>query len=261
METMSRETGSRKIIVEQTDGEATEFAAVLFQSIVCESVAQKGACCVALSGGTTPHMLYHRLARSVVQDEVPWSSVDVFFGDERDVPQDDVESNYHTVQRALLDHVPIPPGRVHVMCADADDLDAAAVEYERTIREVVKTDGGKTPRFDLILLGMGADGHTASLFPALRKTLDEQKKLVTAHFVPVLGRSRMTFTLPLINAARNVIILVTGADKAGAVAAVLGEDKDASATLPVAGVRPSDGRLFFILDASAAREAGLKAKE
>ncbi len=182
--------------------------------------------------------------------------MEIFFGDERDVPQDHVESNFRMVQRSLLDHVPIDLARVHPMPADAEDIQAAADQYEQAIRRIVPSEGGPIPRFDLILLGMGGDGHTASLFPNT-DALKEHKRLVHAGFVPVLGRKRMTFSFPLINAARNVMFLVTGSDKAEAVLGVLGDSEEIRKQLPAAAVRPTDGALIIVLDAAAARLTGL----
>ncbi|MCK4275990.1 MAG: 6-phosphogluconolactonase, partial [Phycisphaerae bacterium] len=170
---------TRSILVENTAEEATEEAAKLFKTIVCEAVDQRGICHVALAGGTTPHALYESLANSAVTGEVPWSKLVVFFGDERDVPHDHIESNYNMVQRTMLDHLPIAPTRVHSMRADAEDLPAAAAEYERTIRQVLQTAPHEIPKFDLILLGMGGEGHTASLFPDT-DILTEEDKFVSA---------------------------------------------------------------------------------
>ena len=235
--------------------QATDKAAELFKQAVCQAVADRRVCNVALAGGTTPHDLYQKLAADVYDCDVPWASVNVFFGDERDVPHDHVDSNYHMAQRSLLDNAPIPPEQVNPMPADAEDLDAAAVEYEQIVRRIVG--GEPTPQFDLILLGMGGDGHTASLFPRT-DALSESHKLVVSQHVPVLGRNRMTFTYPLINAARHVMFLITGEDKADAVAAVLGDDKRARKEIPAAHVNPVDGKLTIVLDAAAARKAGLK---
>jgi 6-phosphogluconolactonase len=185
--------------------------------------------------------------------------VEIFFGDERDVPHDDVESNYNMALRTLLDFVPIQPTRVHPMRGDAADLPAAAAEYERIIRQLVPAGPAGTPVFDLVLLGMGVDGHTASLFPGT-EALAVADKLVTSYFVPVLGRSRMTLTLPLINAARNVIFLVTGEDKASAVAVLMGNDKAARQRIPSAHVAPAAGKLTFILDQAAAKLTNLQAE-
>lgn len=241
-------------MVESTEDQAATTAANLFQSIVCEAVSRRDQCSVALAGGTTPRLLYEKLAQAGITGEVPWGQVKVFFGDERDVPQDHADSNYRMVQRVLLDHVPISLAHVCPMHADADDLDQAAARYEQHIRQEVGDDGTGTPRLDLVLLGMGAEGHTASLFPGT-PALEEQTKLVAAQFVPVLGRRRMTFTLPLINAARNVLLLVTGADKAQAVAQILSEPPGPRAKLPAGKVAPRDGVLIMVMDQHAARLA------
>lgn len=224
----------------------------LVRKIICDSVDRNGSCKIALAGGTTPHALYKQLAREGVSSDVPWQEVDVFFGDERDVPHDHVESNFRMAQRALLDHVPVSPGRVNPMPADSDDLHGAAERYEQLIRERVPTLPDGIPSFDLILLGMGGDGHTASLFP-FTDALAERERLVVSHFVPVLGRRRMTFTFPLINAARNIVALVTGADKAEAISIILGDDEELRADLPFSMIRPTSGEFRLVMDINASR--------
>jgi len=256
---MTPQKPSPDVRVLATAEQATTTVARLFKQIVNEAVRQRGVCTVALAGGTTPRSLYQELAAHVFDADVPWQDVEIFFGDERDVPHDHIESNYHMVQRALLDHVPIWPDRVHPMPADGDDLVAAAGEYEQIIREHVSAADGDMPQFDLILLGMGGDGHTASLFPR-SDGLNEEDRLVVSHHVPVLGRHRMTFTFPLINAAREVVILISGDDKAEAVAALLGDDAKRRADIPAAAVVPA-GRLTIVLDARAARQTDLKPTE
>ena len=256
---MAHANDYRRVVVEPTAEQATRVVAELFRSIICDSVSRHHLCYVALAGGTTPHRLYGILADPAVSEDVPWNKVEIFFGDERDVSFDHVESNYRMVQRGLLDHVPVELPRVHPMPGDAEDLASAAADYERMVRSTVPAGPDALPCFDLILLGMGGDGHTASLFPAT-EALNEQEKLVVAHFVSVLGRNRMTFTFPLINAARTVIMLVTGADKGQAVADLLGEDTEARRRLPAAGVAPTRGKLVLVLDAAAARRAGLGAR-
>lgn len=243
---------SLKKCVEETPEQATDLVAELVKSIICESTALRGKCYLALAGGTTPHALYQRLAAGGAGEEVPWMDTYVFFGDERDVPLDHVESNYNMAQHTMLDHLPIEPGNVHPMRGDADDLDAAAAEYEQTVRRIVPAEKGGIPRFDLILLGMGGDGHTASLFPNTT-AVNETKKLVTANQVSVLGRRRLTFTFPLLNAARNIILLVTGDDKAEAVAGLLSDDQAVRARYPAAKLQPTDGVLAMVFDAAAAR--------
>lgn len=249
--TMRHTKDTKKVLVENTAVEATALAAEIFKTTICEAVDARGECALALAGGTTPHALYQQLAETAASGEVPWESVEVYFGDERDVPHDNVESNYLMIQRNLLDHVPVQPGKVHPMPADAEDLATAADQYEKMIRANVVSGTDGLPQFDLVLLGMGGDGHTASLF-AGTDAVDQTDKLVKACFVPVLGRSRMTLTFPLINAARNVLLLVTGADKAEAVAKLLSEDPAARQDLPAGHIDPK-GNFIVVLDAPAAR--------
>jgi 6-phosphogluconolactonase len=248
---------NRQLVIESTEDQAATFAATIVETIICEAAGQRKTCSVALAGGTTPHTLYQHLAASGISGDVPWSAVEVFFGDERAVPHDDIDSNYRMAQRTLLDNLPIEPSRVHPMPADADNLQAAAVEYEQTIRRIVPAGAGGIPRFDLVLLGMGADGHTASLFPRT-DALNERNKLVTAYFVPVLGRNRMTFTYPLINAARNIMLLVTGEDKADAIGRLLAGNQANNQDLPVGNLNPTDGKFFIIVDAAAGKNAQTK---
>ncbi len=257
---MAKSDGNIRVIVEKTSEQATAVAAELFKAVVCEAVGERDCCRLALSGGTTPHALYKKLADDAISSAMPWRSVEVFFGDERDVPQDHVESNYCMAQRALLDHVPISPDKIHPMPADAEDIAAAASHYEEIVRRLVPGDGGDLPRFDLILLGIGGDGHTASLFPNT-EALGETGKLIHAGFVPVLGRNRMTFTYPLINAARNVMFLVTGSDKAQVILGILGDSPDIKKQLPAAGVQPTNGCLIMVLDAAAARLTGIAPRQ
>ena len=231
---------------------AAQGAAGRIAEIIAERAGAGKECFVALCGGTTPGQLYRRLADPPLAEKVAWDKVQIFFGDERDVPQDHVENNYRLVTKTLLDHVPIPLAHVHPMPADCRDLTAAAEQYENLIRRLVPAGETDLPVFDLILLGMGADGHTASLYPDT-PALAERNRLVAAQFVPVIGRNRMTFTFPLINAARNVIFFVTGADKAQAVAAVLSDDDQLRTRYPAGGVRPSNGQLAFVLDSAAGR--------
>ena len=247
---------SRKIVVEPNGEKATWFAAELVKTIICEAVDLRGVCRMALAGGTTPHGLYLMLAGVAASGEVPWQHVEVFFGDEHDVPQDHAESNFRMAQSTLLDHVPVKPQNIYPMPADAGDLEAASESYAQTIRNIVPAGKDEIPTFDLILLGMGHEGHTASLFPGT-DALKENKKLVIAYFVPVLGRKRMTFTYPLLNAAKNIILLITGDDKAEAVAGLLGNDQAAKKDLPAANVNPKDGLLTIILDSAAARRQGV----
>jgi 6-phosphogluconolactonase len=242
----------RQVSIEPTAEQATDMAAQLIKTMVCESVSNGGYCRLALAGGTTPYLLYQQLARTSATGEVPWESTEIFFSDERDVPQHHVESNYNMARRTLLDNVPIEPARVHPMPGDSPDLAAAADQYEQTIRKLVPAGPSGLPQFDIILLGMGADGHTASLFPCVPDSWNSDRLVIT-HFVPALGRSRMTFTFKLINAAARVVMLVTGSDKAPAIHALLTGDDAARAQLPASRVQPNPGKLFLVLDAAAAK--------
>lgn len=241
-----------EVIVAANEREAAQRAAERIVGIVARRAEQGQEAFLALCGGTTPGELYRLLASPPLSESIPWDKVQVFFSDERDVPQDHVENNYRMVSRALLDHVPLRLSHVHPMPADCRDMAAAAEQYENTIRRLVPAEGGPIPRFDLVLLGIGGEGHTASLFPDT-PALEETERLILAQFVPVIGRNRMTFTFPLINAARCVMFLVTGQDKAQAVATILSNDEQARRGYPASRVAPRDGELLFILDAPAAR--------
>jgi 6-phosphogluconolactonase len=201
---------------------------------------------IALSGGSTPKLLYETLAQPPFRDSVGWNRLELFFGDERSVPPDHQDSNYRMAHEALLSHVPIEAHRMH---AEAGEADA----YERLVRERISETQDGIPVFDLILLGMGGDGHTASLFPGT-KALDERSRLVVMNDVPQMKTQRMTFTYPLINAARRVWVLVPGADKRERVKECL----DALAKPaggrphPIVGVQPTHGELVWWLDEGSA---------
>jgi 6-phosphogluconolactonase len=242
-----------KVCIEPTAEQATDLVSQVVKAVICEAVGKRRTCYVALAGGTTPHALYRSLAVTGTGGEVPWTDCEIFFGDERDVPLDHVESNYLMAQRTLLDNLPIEPGRVHPMRGDARDLAAAAQEYEAVVRRIVPSEANKIPRFDIILLGMGGDGHTASLFPGT-SALGEKDKLVVANFVPVLNRTRLTFTFPLINAARNVVLLVTGDDKIEAVSKLV-----SGGDIPAARVTVPNGLLTMVFDSAAARRINAQA--
>jgi len=202
---------------------------------------------IALAGGSTPRALYELLATSPYMDDFDWRDTGFYFGDERCVGRDHQDSNYRMARRALFDHVPVEMSHIFPMAGDAADLDKAAADYERTIRENVPQ-SGQIPRFDMVLLGMGDDGHTASLFPETT-ALREQHKLVVPVFVPKLNSWRLSFTYPLINNAARVVMLVTGAAKAGIVAEVIsggGEQR-----YPVQAVQPV-GEFYWYLDQEAA---------
>ncbi len=246
----------RKIRVVTTPARAAQATADIFIDLAADT-GGRDKFQVALAGGNTPRGMYEILSRRRDNGKMPWANMEIFFGDERNVPRDHPDSNYRMTRRSLLDHVPIEPCQVHPMCAGAGDLPAAAAQYEELIRRVVPTGAGGVPEFDVIMLGMGADGHVAGLF-ADTEGLKEREKLVVAHFVPALGQWRMTFTFGLINAARNVLMLITGEKKAHAVATLLGDDHAARANLPASRVAPVRGKLHIVLDSAAADNANIK---
>jgi 6-phosphogluconolactonase len=171
---------------------------------VTRAITERGSCALSLAGGQTPEPLYRQLASG---PSIDWGKVELFFGDERAVPPDHPDSNYQMVHRTLLSQVPIPAGQVHRMQAERVDREAAAREYDRQL----------PPRLDVLVLGMGADGHTASLFPG-SAALDERQRRVIAVFAAKAPAERLTITPPVIEAARKVAVIATGVDKAPMVA-------------------------------------------
>ncbi len=228
--------------------EALARAAADEWRVLAEAAASAGAerFAVALAGGSTPRALYELLSdrKAPYRDALPWVRTHLFFGDERPVPPDHPESNYGMARRALLASVTIPPGNVHRIRGE-DDPEAAARAYESELRAFF----GGPPRFDLLLLGMGADGHTASLFPG--SPPDDGCRLVVAPFVPALGTRRITLTLRSLRGASRVVFLVSGASKAPALARVLSDDA-AESGLPASRVRPVAGTVLWLVDRAAA---------
>ena len=239
-------------LIVQSDPEALARSAA--QRIIERSraaVAETGQFCIALSGGSTPRLVYTLLAGRSGAEAEPWDRWRIFWSDERAVPLDDQRSNYHMARSALLDAAPVPRASILPMDGAAADLDAAARAYEQTVRRIVP---GTPPRFDLILLGLGPDGHTASLFPHSPQ-LDAGEALVTATPEAPLDPHvrRLTFTPRLINAAAEVLFLVAGADKAGRVRDVI-EGPRRAHDLPAQFVAPQSGLLVWMLDSAAAGE-------
>jgi len=214
-----------------------------------EAVSARGRFTIALSGGSTPKSLYNLLATNA-RTTLPWEHTLFFWGDERHVPPTDPESNYRMVDEAMLSKVPVPPANVYRMPAENPDAEAVAETYEQTLRKVFQLGPNDVPQFDLILLGMGPDGHTASLFPGTAG-LKEKSRLVIANWVEKLKTYRLSFTLPVINAARSVAFLVSGTDKAPVLKAVL-EGNDPGELYPAKLVHPKDGKLIWFLDRAAA---------
>ena len=224
---------------------ATRFAAALAETIAT-AVARTGRCALALSGGNTPRRVHQRLA-AAYRREVRWDAVDVFWGDERYVPADDPRSNYRMARETLLEPVACPAANVHPMPTDLASPDEAAREYERTLRRFFDAEW---PRFDVLLLGVGADGHMASLFPD-SPALKERSRWVVAATAPAEPQVRLTLTPPAIAAAKRLCVLVAGPDKAEALRHVLDETADPNA-YPAAGLRAAGERVSWWVDRAAA---------
>lgn len=223
-------------------------AARLFEERALKAVADRGLFRIVLSGGSTPRRTYEILASEPFRESVPWKDVHVFWGDERCVPPDHPESNARMARRALLDHVPVPPGNVHPVSGDAGPAEAAR-RYESELRGHFS---GQRPCFDLIFLGMGGDGHTASLFPGAPALVERQRWVVGAQG-PSGGPPRVTLTLPVLNEARFVCFLVAGGNKAKTLAEVI-RGPGRSQPLPAQRVMPGAGELLWYVDREAASE-------
>jgi 6-phosphogluconolactonase len=226
-------------------------AADEFIHLARAAVAERGRFIVALSGGSTPKAVFALLAADELNGsgKLPWDKAQVFFGDERHVPPDHPDSNYRMANEALLAKVPIPQGNVHRVQTELDASFAAA-DYEAELRRVFDLRSGEVPGFDLIMLGMGPDGHTASLFPGTA-ALEERAALVVANWVEKLKTHRITFTYPVLNAAAEVMFVAGGADKAEMLRNVLRGDPSGQ-TYPARFVRPHSGRLLWLVDEAAA---------
>jgi 6-phosphogluconolactonase len=224
-------------------------AAMCFRRLASESIAAAGRFSVALSGGSTPRTLYRLLAGPPFRKAIDWPRVHLFWGDERFVPADHPDSNYRLARESFIEQVPIPPQNVHPIPTGAGDPEAAAAEYEETLRRFFAPGGGY-PRFDLAFLGLGAEGHTASLFPE-SPALSETRRLVAATYVQKLNAWRLSLTPPVLRSARHVIFLVSGPDKTAILREVLEGPYDPR-RLPAQLVRPEEGDLTWLVDKAAA---------
>ena len=225
--------------------------AVRFCGLARSSVAEKRTFSAALSGGATPRRLYELLASPTFSPEIPWESVHLFQVDERCVPPNHPESNYRLIREALLSHAPVPEANFHRMTAELEDREGASRQYAAELSRILQPGKGETPRLDLILLGMGLDGHTASLFPGTA-VLREQSAWVRPNFVEKLMAYRLTLTLPVLNAAARILFLAAGADKAETLRQVV-EGSRRPEELPAQYVQPAHGQVEWYVDENAAR--------
>jgi 6-phosphogluconolactonase len=222
-------------------------AARLFVDIAQKAVAERGKFVVALTGGTTPDTLYNSLSSPELSGDIDWASTYIFWGDERWVPLTDDKSNAKMADRTLLDKVPVPKEQIFYMWNGDRSPEEFAADYERSVREVL----GSDLSFDLILLGMGGEGHTASLFPH-ESVLTEIEKLVAAYYLRSQEMYRITLTAPLINKARYIVVMLTGENKAEALHEVLEGERNPD-LYPAQLLEPVNGELIWLIDQGAAK--------
>jgi 6-phosphogluconolactonase len=247
--------GQRVIRVLDDPAALFRAAAEEFVTRVRAAVEAGGACAVALAGGSTPRGMYGLLADpgAGLRARVPWEALHVFWGDERHVPPDHADSNYRMAAETLLSRVPVPEANIHRIRGEVADAEGVARAYEDDLRAFFGARGrlpGGWPRFDLCLLGMGPDGHTASLFPGT-DAVHEAARLVAAPWVPKLTAHRITLTPPVFNAADAVVFVAAGSDKAAALVAVL-EGERCVDLYPSQTIRPVHGELVWLVDRAAA---------
>jgi 6-phosphogluconolactonase len=236
------------IIICRDANDLAQQAAAQFVSLAAAAIQSRGCFTVALSGGSTPKTLYSLLATPEFRERIVWNRAHLFWGDERCVPPDHPESNYRMVHEALLSKIEIPPENVHRMAGEKDS-DSAAADYEQELSDFFRTTDPASG-FDLVLLGLGEDGHTASLFPG-STALKETTRWVATAYVERLHTHRLTLTLPVINAAAQVSFLIAGESKSAIVKALLGKDSN-PARYPAGLVRPVSGELTWFVTQDAA---------
>jgi len=230
--------------------EIASFASGEVVRIAEQSISARGVFSIALAGGSTPKMLYVLLAEHPsLRNSLPWDKMQVFFGDERHVGPGHADSNFQMATDAMLSKVPLRPEQIHRIKGEYPDAAKAAVEYEEEIRRQFELRAGELPRFDVLLLGMGNEGHTLSLFPGT-KALHETGRVVTRNWVGKLYTERITLTAPAANAAANIFFMVTGSDKACALKAVL-EGPYEPEQLPAQMIQPTSGMISWLIDQAA----------
>ena len=252
-------TTNREIRILADANSIAQTAAAEFLDAARDAVREKDSFTIALAGGSTPKALYGLLVNNpLLQAKVPWSKIQFFFGDERHVPPDNPESNFRMANEAMLDKTPMDPKQVHRIKAEKRNAAQAAEEYEHELRTSFKLHSDQLPRFDLELLGMGPEGHTASLFPGT-KALKEERHLVVSNWVGKLYTDRITLTPPVLNNAARVIFMVHGEEKAPALKAVL-EGPYEPEQLPAQLIQPKQGKVLWLVDPAAAGMLAPQAK-
>lgn len=237
------------------DGEAiAQEAAREFVAVAREAIAARGRFTVALAGGSTPKRMYELLAEPPLREQVDWARIEFFFGDERCVGQDHPESNYGLAWKTLLSKLTLSPDRIHRVPADRADREAASHDYQAEIAKVFGVDpNGEPPAFDLVFLGMGPDGHTASLFPHTPVLGETRRWVAPTHVAKMPTKDRLTLTTTILNRAREIRFAAGGADKAAALKQVLEGTRNPE-EYPSQLIQPGSGRLVWLVDRAAAQQ-------
>lgn len=247
---MHASTSSTEVRILPDAASIAKRAAATLLEIAGDAVRQKGSFELVLSGGSTPKALYGLLVDDpALRSQVPWEKMHLFFGDERHVKPEDPQSNYRMAWEAMISKSPLKPEQVTRVKAENPNAEDAAKDYEQAIRTYFKLADGQFPRFDLVLLGMGSEGHVASLFPGT-KALRENRRIVVHNWVGKVLMDRITLTAPAINNARHIISMVTGADKCPALTAVLERVYEPD-QLPAQLIQPVNGTLLWLVDTAA----------
>ena len=253
MQTENRQSGTDTVeltVLKDLD-EISRAAADLIASQSQKAGSSGKPFTVVLSGGSTPRRLHERLSRKPsVRNSLPWHNIHFFWGDERHVAPENPQSNYRMARETLFDCAPVPAPNIHRVRAEEPEAAVAAEQYERQLQSFFNLTAGQLPRFDCVLLGIGSDGHTASLFPGTR-ALQEKRRLVVANWVEKLQTHRITLTVPVINNAALIIFLVSGRQKAEVLQQILEGDYRPD-LLPAQLIRPEHGRLLWLVDRAAA---------
>ncbi len=237
---------NKNIQIFKSPAELVTAASEMLTAAIAQAVQERGACELALAGGNTPRAVYQNLADENYRQRLPWSKLHFFWGDERMVPPGHALSNFRMANEALLQHMNVPAENIHRMKGELAPEEAAR-DYREEMQRYFKS---QFPVFDLILLGLGEDGHTASLFPKTHAVF-ENRQTATAVFAPQMNQWRVTLALPVINQARKVVFLVAGKSKAQIISSILKLERG-EARWPASLVHPTPGELHWLLDAEAA---------
>ena len=240
--------GNKEVLIFGDIEQISEYAVEMWLKVSEESISRHGGFTAALSGGKTPVGLYRRLA--VLERADLWDKTNIFLVDERFVPFDDIESNYNMIRQTLLSSVSIPDKNIHPIPTNTGSSESAAAEYEEDLISFFKTGKGGLPRFNIVFLGMGDDGHTASIFPGSHALSESVRLSVAVNPSGTSKKERVSITLPVINNSENIVFLVTGEKKSGTLLEVL-ERPDGN--LPASHVQPNAGNLLFLVDKPASR--------